>query len=117
MIPAVFKKQVAADGLRFEAYLPPSLASWVIELVEQGVIHSPSEAVFVAMQAFEDLDRHPEVKTELLRAVIAHASKEAKEGKYYTTEEVMAKIKQRKSQPQSEPAVWDRSMEEPWFEE
>jgi hypothetical protein len=42
MIPEAFQSQVAAGGLRFEAYLPPTLASWVIELVEKGAFHSPS---------------------------------------------------------------------------
>ena len=117
MIPAEFQKQVAAGGLRFEAYLPPPLASWVIELVEQGVFNSPSEAVFVAMQTFEDLDQHREVKRELLGAVLAYASKEAEEGNVYTAGEVMARLEKRKSQPPSEPAVWDRSMQDPLFKE
>ncbi|MGB5583856.1 MAG: hypothetical protein WBO16_06280 [Gammaproteobacteria bacterium] len=117
MISAAFQRQVATGGLRFEAYLPPALASWVIELVEKGVFHSPSEAVFVAMQTFEDLDQHPEVKSELLRAVLAHASKEAEEGNVYTAEEVMARFEKRKSLPPSEPAIWDRSIEEPLFKE
>lgn len=35
-IPDDFRKQVANGGLRFQAYLPPSLASRVVDLVEQG---------------------------------------------------------------------------------
>ncbi len=52
MIPEPFKKQAAESGLTVEAYLPPSLAQWVIGLVEQGDFTSPSEAVFVAMQTY-----------------------------------------------------------------
>ena len=102
---------MAAGGLRFEVYLPPPLASWVIKLVEQGVFNSPSEAIFVAMQTFEDLEQHPEVKREFLRAVLAYASKEAEEGNVYTAEEVTERLEKLKTQPSSEPAVWDHSMQ------
>jgi hypothetical protein len=44
----------AEGGLRCEAYPPPGLAEWAIGLVEQGVFHSPSEAVFVAMKSFRE---------------------------------------------------------------
>jgi hypothetical protein len=48
---ASVRRQAAEGGLTFEAYLPPSLAEWVIGLVEQEIFHSPAEAVFVAMQS------------------------------------------------------------------
>jgi len=67
---ASVRRQAAAGGLRFEAYLPPDLAEWVIGLVEQEVFHSPSEAVFVAMQSFRELEDHPDVKQELLARII-----------------------------------------------
>lgn len=116
MIPDELQKQIAAAGLRFEAYLPPDLALWVVELVEQGVFTSPSEAVFVAMQTFQELERHPSVKKELLRAIIADAAKEAEQGKGIPHEKVMAKLEKMNSQS-SEPAVWHRSMDRPFFEE
>jgi len=67
---ASVRRQAAEGGLRFEAYLPPGLAEWVISLVEQEVFHSPSEAVFVAMQSFRELEDHPDVKQELLNRII-----------------------------------------------
>jgi hypothetical protein len=67
---AAVRRQAAADGLRFEAYLPPRLAAWVISLVEQEVFHSPAEAVFVAMQSFRELEDHPEVKQALLTKIM-----------------------------------------------
>jgi hypothetical protein len=54
---ASVRRQAAEGGLRFEAYLPPGLAEWVISLVEQGVFHSPSEAVFGFMATFGDVGR------------------------------------------------------------
>ena len=117
MIPEEFKKQVAEGGLRFEAYLPSDLASWVVELVERGAFTSPSEAVFVAMQTYQELERHPEVKKELLRRMLAAAEQEVKEGKGIPHEEVMAELEKMQSRPSPEPAVWDRSMDRPFFEE
>ena len=43
------RNQVAEGGLRFEAYLPPSLALWLLDLIEQGKFLDPSEAVFVIL--------------------------------------------------------------------
>jgi antitoxin ParD1/3/4 len=67
---ASVRRQAAEGGLRFEAYLPPGLAEWVISLVEQEVFHSPAEAVFVAMQSFRELDDHPDLNQELLNRVL-----------------------------------------------
>lgn len=117
MISKAFHQQVSSGGLRFEAYLPPSLASWVVGLVEQGVFHSPSEAVFVAMQTFEDLERHPAVKEALLRAILTQASKAVEKGKGIPHEEVMAEFEQMKSRPLPEPAVWNHAMDRPYIEE
>ena len=43
------RNQVAEGGLRFEAYLPPSLALWLLDLIEQDTFLDPSEAVFVIL--------------------------------------------------------------------
>ena len=117
MIPEDFKKQVAEGGLQFAAYLPPKLALWVVELVEQGAFTSPSEAVFVAMQTYQELDRHPEVKKELLRQMLAAAVQEAEEGKCISHEDVIAELRDKARQEKLESAVWDRSMDRPLFEE
>lgn len=31
-------------GLKFEAYLPPWLAEWMLDMIERGVFTDPSEA-------------------------------------------------------------------------
>jgi antitoxin ParD1/3/4 len=43
------KAQAAAGGLRFEAYLPPDMAVWLLELIEQGTFKDPDEAAFVML--------------------------------------------------------------------
>jgi len=77
---ASVRRQAAEGRLRFEAYLPPDLAEWVISLVEQEVFHSPSEAVFVAMQSFRELDDHPDLQKELLNRAIQKGIDSAEEG-------------------------------------
>ena len=49
------RNQVAEGGLRFEAYLPPSLALWLFDLIEQDRFLDPSEAVLVILGAEQGL--------------------------------------------------------------
>lgn len=110
---ASVRRQAAEGGLKFEAYLPPGLAEWVIGLVEQGVFHSPSEAVFVAMQSFRELDEHPDVKDELLKRAIQKGIDSMKEGGGTPAEEVMERLRKKMEGPRPEPAVWDTSLDRP----
>ena len=112
---ASVRRQAAAGGLRFEAYLPPDLAEWVIGLVEQEVFHSPSEAVFVAMQSFRELEDHPDVKQELLARIIQTRVDAVEEGGGIPGEEVMARLRKEMEEPRPEPAVWDKSLDRPLF--
>src|ERR1700722_12571039 len=43
------REQARAGGLRFEAYIPPALAEWLLDQVERGVFGDPGEAVFVML--------------------------------------------------------------------
>jgi hypothetical protein len=114
---ASVRRQAAKGGLRFEAYLPPGLAEWVISLVEQDVFHSPSEAVFVAMQSFRELDDHPNLKREILNRAIQKGIDSAEEGGGIPAEEVMARLRKAMEGPRAEPAVWETSLDRPLFPE
>jgi hypothetical protein len=114
---ASIRRQAAEGGLRFEAYLPPRLATWVINLVEQEVFHSPSEAAFVAMQSFQELEDHPDVKQELLARILQKGIDSMEEGGGIPAEEVMARLKKKLEGPRAEPAVWDKSLDRPLFPE
>ena len=61
------RDQARAGGLRFEAYLPGSLADWLLAHVEKGHFIDPSEAVFVMVGLFRDLEPHQDLRDELLR--------------------------------------------------
>jgi antitoxin ParD1/3/4 len=110
---ASVRRQAAEGGLRFEAYLPPSLAEWVVSLVEQEIFHSPSEAVFVAMQSFRELDQHPDVKRELLERTLHNRVASAEEDGGMPAKEVMARLRNATKGPRAEPAVWDKSLDRP----
>jgi antitoxin ParD1/3/4 len=114
---ASVRRQAAEGGLRFEAYLPPGLAEWVISLVEQEIFHSPAEAVFVAMQSFRELDDHPDVKQELLNRVLQTRIESAEEGGGIPAEEVMAHLRTEMEGPRAEPAVWNKALDRPLFPE
>ena len=114
---ASVRRQAAEGGLRFEAYLPPRLAAWVIGLVEQELFHSPAEAVFVAMQSFRELEDHPEVKQALLTKIMQKSIDSVGEGGGIPAEEVMARLKKKLEGPRAEPAVWDKSLDRPFFPE
>ena len=114
---ASVRRQAAAGGLTFEVYLPPTLAEWVIRLVEQEVFHSPAEAVFVAMQSFRELDDHPDVKQALLTRMLQKGMDSLEEDGGVSAEEVMARLKEAMAGPRAEPAVWDKALDRPYFPE
>lgn len=97
------KERAKAGGLRFEAYLPPGLAEWVLEMVEKGEFVDPSEAVFVFMQQARELDPHNDLKEELLRRKI----EQAREGPYIDQNEVFNDLNER-AKNRKEPAYWDK---------
>jgi antitoxin ParD1/3/4 len=115
-IPSV-RRQAAEGGLRFEAYLPPGLAAWVVSLVEQEIFHSPSEAVFVAMQSFRELDQHPDLQRELLERTLRNRVASAEGDRGMPAKEVLARLRNATEGPQAEPAVWDTSLDRPLFPE
>jgi len=114
---ASVRRQAAEGGLTFEAYLPPALAEWVIGLVEHEVFHSPSEAVFIAMQSFQELDEHPDLQQELLNRAMQKGIDAAEEGGGNPAEEVMERPRKAMEEPRAEPAVWDKSLDRPLFPE
>ena len=91
-------------GLRFEAYLPPGLAGWIISLVERGVFVDPSEAVFVILGEHKDLEPHAELRREALRRTLAAAMNDPRPS--LSSEEFNEKMRKKLAAPLPEPAVW-----------
>ena len=99
------KEQARKGGLRFEAYLPSSLAVWVLEMVEQGVFVDPSEAVFVLMGQASDLDPHDDLKDEILKRSLQKAVDNPRPPITSLKEKM-----ERWRHERVEPVVWEKSI-------
>jgi antitoxin ParD1/3/4 len=100
------RDQARAGGLRFEAYLPGSLANWLLEQVENGLFADPSEAVFVMAGLFRDLEPHHDLRDELLRRKLQAAMDDPRPP--IPAEEVFDKLQRRFSEPLPPPARWHK---------
>ncbi len=100
------RDQARAGGLRFEVYLPPDLAMWLLDVIERGVFTDPSEAVFVMLGEQQELAPHADLRQELLRRTLQAALDDPRPG---ISQEVFAeKMRAWIAAPQPEPAVWRR---------
>jgi antitoxin ParD1/3/4 len=61
------RPQAAKGGLLFKTYLPPRLAEWLLDLIERGEFADPSEAVFVMLGEYRELEPHADLREEVLR--------------------------------------------------
>ena len=95
------REQVRTGGLKFEAYLTPDLALWVLDMVEKGLFIDPSEAVFILVQEAKELAPHEDLRRELL----GRSLDEARKGPYSTAEEVMERLERRRAEI-TPPARW-----------
>ncbi len=101
------KDQARQGGLRFEVFLPPDLAEWILNLVERGVFIDPSEAVFVKLGEQRELEPHADLRQELLKRSL-RASVDDPEPPL-SIEEASARMRVRAEGPRIEPADWIRS--------
>ena len=100
------RDQAAKGGLRFEAYLPPSLALWLLDRIEQGKFLDPSEAVFVILGEHEELEPHADLRQELFKRRIQAAADDPRPG--IPAEEVKKHLLELRKQPRQEPAKWEK---------
>ena len=100
------RDQAAKGGLRFEAYLPPSLALWLLDRIEQGKFLDPSEAVFVIMGEHMELEPHADLRRELLKRSIKAAADDPRPG--ISGEEIKARLREKFKNPLPEPARWEK---------
>lgn len=100
----VLRDSATEGGLRFQAYLPPSLALWVLDRIEQGMFSDPSEAVFVLLDEARELEQHLDLREELLKRRILSAANDPRPGVSF--DEFMVKLEAMQMKPRPEPAVW-----------
>ena len=101
------REAAAAGGLKFEAYLPPELALWLLDRVEKGDFHDPSEAAFVLLGEAKELEPHEDLRSELLKRSLGVAIAQADAGESLPGDEVMRALKEKFSKPLPEPARWN----------
>lgn len=106
------REQARAGGLRFEAYLPPALADWLLERVERGMFVDPSEAVFAIVKNFIDMEPHRDLRDELLRRILDESVKsglaDVKAGRTRPADEVFDELRRERAKPRPEPARWQK---------
>jgi antitoxin ParD1/3/4 len=100
------RKQAQEGGLRFETYLPPQLADWLLGLIERGVFSSPDEAAFVILGEHRELEPHADLRHELLKRIIQLSIDDPRPG--IPAEEFFEKMRQKFAAPLPEPAVRKR---------
>ena len=100
------REQARKGGLRFDAYLPPSLAEWLLELIERGIFADPSEAVFVILGEHRDLEPHADLRREALKRRVQASIDDSHPG--YSADEIREHLR-KLSAERSPPAEWKRS--------
>jgi antitoxin ParD1/3/4 len=98
------REQAAKGGLRFDAYLPPDLAMWLLDQIEHGVFADPSEAVFVILGEHRELEPHADLRQEMLRRSIQAAVDDPRPS--LSAEGVEQHLHELAEAPRSEPAIW-----------
>jgi antitoxin ParD1/3/4 len=101
------REQARAGGLRFEVYLPPDLAEWLLDQVERGVFVDPSEAVFVMLTEQRDLEPHADLREEILRRSCQAAMDDPRPR--ISHDEIKAWLQRHLEMPPAAPAVWQKS--------
>jgi Arc/MetJ-type ribon-helix-helix transcriptional regulator len=99
------REQARNGGLRFDAFLPPRLAEWLLELIERGIFADPSEAVFVILCEHRDLEPHEDLRREALKRRVEASIDDTHPG--YPADEVKEHLR-KLSAERSAPAKWTR---------
>jgi len=98
------REQAGKGGLRFEAYLPPDLAEWLLDLIERGVFADPSAAVFVMLGEHRDLEPHVDLRHELLQRTVQAAIDDPRPS--LSGNEVETQLRELGDTPLPEAAIW-----------
>lgn len=101
------REQARARGLRFEAYLTGDQADWLLERIERGLFHDPSEAVFAIVQNFRELEPHRDLRDALLGRMLDAARADLEPGR--PIDEVFDELRRDMAKPRPEPARWEKS--------
>ena len=101
---SALREQARNGGLRFEAFLPPNLAGWLLERIENGVFLSPSEAAFVILGEHKELEPQADLRRELLKRRVQAAIDDPRPP--LSSEEIKEKMRKLYEAPHPDPATW-----------
>ncbi|MGE4409756.1 MAG: CopG family transcriptional regulator [Sphingobium sp.] len=104
---AALRDQARAGGLRFEAYLPPALADWMLERIERGTFADPSEAVFAIVGNFRELEPHSDLRDALLGRMLDASAAELESAR--PADAVFADLRRELAGPRPEAARWQKA--------
>lgn len=112
---ALLRQHARLGGLKFEAYLPPDIADWILEQVERGVFRDPGEAMFVYMTQAKDISVTPGLADMIEEAILSERCRKLDSGetKTYSWEEVRARLES--DMRERQPAVYWKKI--PWSKE
>jgi antitoxin ParD1/3/4 len=99
------RDQDRAGGLRFEFYLPPGLAEWLLSHAERGTFHDPNEATFVMLGEQQELEPHADLRREFLRR---RTQEGIDAGPSIPAEDVCERFGKSLAEALPQPAVWKR---------
>jgi hypothetical protein len=66
--------QAASDGLRFEGYLPPPLATWILKKIAERVFPSPEAAILAIVSDHVQLDRLERLRQLMMERSLARSN-------------------------------------------
>ena len=101
------QEQASRSGLRFEVFLPPGLAEWILDSVARGVFSDPGEAVFVMLGQARELEPHADLRHELLRRSFQASFDDERPG--ISLDEFNERMRKQLEELPVEAAVWVRS--------
>ena len=87
--------------------MPPTLAEWVLDMVEEGRFLDPGEAVFVFMDLVKDIEAYEDLCQHIHKEILTRRLKEAENGKFVTWEEVKKSVEETLKN-KTKPVVWEK---------
>lgn len=98
------REATSDGGLRFQVYLPPALALWLLDRIEDGMFIDPSEAVFVLFMQARDLEPQLDLRQDLLHRQIMSAINDPRPS--ISAEELRERFTDAREKRRPDPAVW-----------
>jgi antitoxin ParD1/3/4 len=98
------REQASVGGLCFRAYLPPTLAEWLLDLITRGKFTEPGEAVSVKLSEQRELEQRADLLEESSRRS-CHAKRDDPRPDIWDGE-IKERMERLLATPYPSPAIW-----------